>query len=252
MMKLNAKFLCFWVTAILLILSPCMMAQTASTGAMQGTVTDATGAVVPGATVTLTSAATGQERTATTNADGTYRFPLLPPGAYNLKFAANGFKGGEAAGIEVSVTESAVFDEKLEVGGATQEITVAANAETIQTSTAAMGTVVGGAAAAEIPLASRNYTNLLGLSAGTNASVSNASTLGRGGMEVATNGASTGQNTFQMDGVSIVNFASSGTVTEASTFPVSACRIRTRLRSSKSRHRHTTRDMAAIRARTSM
>jgi len=204
---------------MLLVAAPILMAQSSSTGALQGTVTDASGSVIPGATVTLISAATSQARTATTTADGTYRFPLLNPGAYQLKFAANGFKGAEAAGIQVSVTESAEFNEKLEVGAATQEITVEANTEAIQTSTAAMGTVVGGAVAAEIPLASRNYTNLLGLSAGTNANVSNASTLGRGGMEVATNGASTSQNTFQMDGVSIVNFASTGTVTEASSFP---------------------------------
>ena len=66
-----------------------------------------------------------------------------------------------------------------------------------------MGTVVGAAEATAIPLTTRNYTNLLGLSAGANASVSNASALGRGGMEIAVNGASTAQNTYQMDGVSV-------------------------------------------------
>ncbi len=182
------------------------MAQTAATGSLQGTVTDASGAVIPNATVTLTSAGTGQERTATTGGDGTYRFPLLPPGTYKLKFAANGFKGAEATGINVNVTESPVFDQKLEVGTAAEQVTVEANVETLQTASSSMGTVVGSATATSIPLTTRNYTNLLGLSAGANASVNNASALGRGGMEIAVNGASTAQNTFQMDGVSVVNY----------------------------------------------
>jgi len=195
------------------------MAQTASTGALQGTVTDASGAVIPGATVALTSQTTGQARTVATGGDGTYRFALIPPGTYKITFAAGGFKGAEASGITVNVTESPVFDQKLEVGGAAEQITVEANAETLQTATAAMGTVVGSAQATDIPLTTRNYTNLLGLSAGANASVNNASSLGRGGMEIAVNGASSAQNTFQMDGVSVVNFDSTGGTTEAPGFP---------------------------------
>ena len=193
---------------------PSLMAQTAATGSLQGTVTDASGAVIPNASVTLTSAGTGQERTATTGGDGTYRFPLIPPGAYKLKFAANGFKGAEATNINVNVTESPVFDQKLEVGTATEQVTVEANVETLQTASSSMGTVVGAATATSIPLTTRNYTNLLGLSAGANASA-----LGRGGMEIAVNGASTAQNTFQMDGVSVVNYASNGVATESNTYP---------------------------------
>ncbi len=195
------------------------LAQTAATGALQGTVTDASNAVIPGATVTITSQDTGQVRTSTTGSDGVYRFPLLTPGTYNLKVTASGFKNAEAKDIKVNVTETPVFDEKLEVGGATEQVTVEANVETIQTASSALGTVVGGATATAIPLTTRNYTNLLGLSAGANASVNNASALGRGGMEIAVNGARTDQNTFQMDGVSVVNFGSSGLATEASAYP---------------------------------
>ena len=209
------------ILLLVCLLAVCLplMAQTAATGSLQGTVTDASGAVIPNATVTLTSAGTGQERTATTGGDGTYRFPLIQPGAYKLKFAANGFKGAEATGINVNVTESPVFDQKLEVGTAAEQVTVEANVETLQTASSSMGTVVGSATATSIPLTTRNYTNLLGLSAGANASVNNASALGRGGMEIAVNGASTAQNTFQMDGVSVVNYASSGLATEDSTYP---------------------------------
>jgi hypothetical protein len=201
------------------LLSASLQAQTAATGALQGTVTDNSGAVIPNATVTLTSAATGQARTATTGGDGTYRFPLLPPGNYNIKFAANGFKDATATGIVVNVTETPVFDQKLEVGAAAEEVTVAANVESLQTESSAMGTVVTSATATAIPLNTRNFTNLLGLSAGANASVSAASALGRGGMEIAVNGSSTAQNDYLMDGVSVMNNGNSGSTIESSTFP---------------------------------
>ena len=217
-MKIRAVTITLFVCLVAVCL-PSLMAQTAATGSLQGTVTDASGASIPNATVTLTSQGTGQERTATTGGDGTYRFPLLPPGAYKLKFSANGFKGAEANNITVNVTESPVFDQKLEVGTATEQVTVEANVESLQTASSAMGTVVGSATATSIPLTTRNYTNLLGLSAGANASVNNATGLGRGGMEIAVNGASTAQNTFQMDGVSVVNYASSGLATEGATYP---------------------------------
>jgi len=194
------------------------MAQTAATGALQGTVTDATGAVVPGATVTLTSTTTGQVRTATTGADGVYRFPLLPPGTYNLKFVANGFKGAEATGLNVNVTETPIYDQKLEVGGTTEQVTVEANAETLQTTTSAMGTVVGAAEATALPLTTRNYTDLLGLSAGVSADVGNATALGRGGMEFSVNGTAANYNSFQMDGVNITSYAGSGYVTESQNY----------------------------------
>ena len=205
--------------SVMFLLSASLQAQTAATGALQGTVTDNSGAVIPNATVTLTSAATGQARTATTGGDGAYGFPLLPPGNYNIKFAANGFKDAAATGIVVNVTETPVFDQKLEVGAAAAEVTVAANVESLQTESSAMGTVVSSATATAIPLNTRNFTNLLGLSAGANASVSAASALGRGGMEIAVNGSSTAQNDYLMDGVSVINVGNSGSTIESSTFP---------------------------------
>src|SRR5438067_8719289 len=86
--------------------APNMRGQSASTGALTGTLTDSSGAVIPDATATLKSADTGQERTSTTGRDGTYRFTLLPPGKYNVKFAANGFKSIEVGSVTIAVTET--------------------------------------------------------------------------------------------------------------------------------------------------
>ncbi len=194
---------------------PLLLAQTAATGALTGTVTDPTGAVVPNVSVTLISADTGQVRTTTTGADGTYRFTLLQPANYKISFAANGFKTVEVPSVTVAVTETPVFNQALEVGTQAEQVTVEANAETLQTATSALGTVVESKDATALPLTTRNYTNLLGFSAGVNSDVPNATALGRGNMEFAVNGASTAQNTFLMDGVAIVNNASSGVATES-------------------------------------
>ncbi len=103
---------------LLLLWVPSLLAQSAGTGALTGTVTDPTGAVVPNVTVTLTSADTNQARTANTGADGAYKFGLLPPGTYRVRFAAPGFKTSEIGGVTINVTETPTLDRALEVGAA--------------------------------------------------------------------------------------------------------------------------------------
>src|SRR5580658_3759233 len=85
---------------------PSLMAQSAGTSALSGVVTDPSGAAIPNATVTIASNATGQSRTASTGADGSYRFTLLPPGNYRLSFAAPGFKTSEVSSQTLNVTET--------------------------------------------------------------------------------------------------------------------------------------------------
>ena len=227
-MKGNLNSLCTrvpkWI-AVCLCVAFCgasLWAQTSATGAIAGAVTDSSGGVIPNATVTATSTDTGQARTATTAADGTYRFSLLPPGQYKVSFSANGFKTEEVPDLNVAVTETPVLNRILQVGGAAEQITVEANVETIQTSSSTLGTVVDSQAVVAIPLTTRNYTNLLALTAGANASVPNATGLGRGTLEIAVNGASTNMNSFQMDGVNIETAGSGGTTTEGfySTFAI--------------------------------
>src|SRR5437867_10752247 len=92
--------LCF----VLFIISvPSLMAQTASTGALTGTVTDSSGAVVPGVMVTAISLDTGQSRGVTTGEDGSYTLNLLPPGNYRVRFEIVGFKAVEVPSVKVNV-----------------------------------------------------------------------------------------------------------------------------------------------------
>ena len=103
--------LCF---GLFIISVPSLMAQTAGTGALSGTVMDSSGAVLPGVMVTTTSVDTGQTRSVITGEDGTYRVTLLPPGNYSVKFELTGFNTSEVPSVKVNVTETAVLDRRRE------------------------------------------------------------------------------------------------------------------------------------------
>lgn len=199
---------------LFLAMAPSLMAQTSSSGALTGRITDSSGGAVLNATVTLTSLATAQSRTTMTREDGTYQFGLLPPGDYQLRIEATGFKTVDIRSVAVSVTETGVLDRALEVGAQSQRITVEGSVEQIQTTNATLGTVQNAETVTALPLNTRNYENLISGVAGANANVENASLLGKGSVFIAVNGAGFGQNTYQQDGVSVDSWYSFNTGTE--------------------------------------
>jgi Carboxypeptidase regulatory-like domain len=189
--------------------SPTVWSQTGGTGALTGTINDASGAVIPNATVTLTSNQTGQARTATTNSAGSYRFALLPPGAYKLQISAAGFKGFTVPAVEVHIAETSNVDRVMEVGAVDQQIEVSGEVtEAIQTQTSTLGTLVNARQITELPLTTRNYMQIVSLSAGVIANVNSASNLAQGSPQLFVNGNSNTSNNFQMDGASANNFGS--------------------------------------------
>ncbi len=195
---------------LLMTAVPYLMAQSAGTSALAGTITDPSGAAIPNVTVTITSNGTGQSRTATTGPDGNYRFNLLQPGNYRVSFAASGFKTGEVASVTLNVTETQQLDRALEVGAQAEQVTVEAAAETLQTQSSTLGTTVTSQQVTGLPLSNRNYTQLLTMATGANANVNNATTIGKGTQDISVNGADPGNNNYQMDGVSIVNTSNTG------------------------------------------
>ena len=197
--------------AMLALCVPRMIAQSAGTGALTGILTDPTGAVIPNVTVTLTKADTNQARTTVTGQDGSYKFSLLPPGDYRVKFTATGFKTAEVQSVTINVTETPALDRTLEVGSQSEQVTVEATAEALQTTSSTLGTVVGSRTVTALPLSTRNYTQILGLSAGTSGGVGNATAFGKGTLDLSVNGNDPGKNNFQMDGVAVGNMTNRAT-----------------------------------------
>src|ERR1700693_1878310 len=113
--KRTGAFPCALAICLLVQFVPSLIAQTAATGTLRGTVADFSGSAVSNATVTVTSADSGQIRSAITGPDGAYKFEL-PPGNYRVKFEAQGFKTLEIPSATVHGDETAVLEEKLEVG----------------------------------------------------------------------------------------------------------------------------------------
>jgi len=196
--------------AMLLLCVSLAQAQSAGTGAITGTVTDPSGGAVANATVTATNIGTNQSRDDKTGGDGVYKFSLLQPGNYRLKFSAAGFKTADVPSVTVITTETTNANQVLEVGAVTESVTVEATVETLQTESSTLGTTVSGNQITALPMANGNYTEILSLSAGTNASVDNATSLGKGTQDISANGVDPGSNNFQMDGVAVNNIANSG------------------------------------------
>jgi len=130
-------------------------------GSLYGNVTDNTGAVVPGATVTVTDESKGTSVTVTTNASGEYTVEHLIPDSYDVKVTMNGFKSFEAKGIPVSADTSPKVDAALEVGGSTETVEVSASAvPVLKTDRADVSTIFTTKDVADLPIPDRNFTNL--------------------------------------------------------------------------------------------
>lgn len=188
-----------------------LSAQTAATGQIIGTVTDPSKSAVPQAAVTATNVATTLARTTKTNADGDFVVALLPPGVYSVSVAAAGFRTQTLTNINVDVATTATLNISLQLGEATERITVEAAADILQTDSAANGGVVDDKTVPTLPLSSRNYTQILDLSPGVSGSVPNAGNLGKNSVDVFVNGGRIMDNSYQMDGQDAGNMETQGT-----------------------------------------
>lgn len=193
--------------AIGLFLSCASAKAQLSAAAINGTVRDKTGAVVPGAQITLRGVTTGTVRTTVSNSVGNYAFIAVDPGSYTLKVAATGFSTTQENTFVLQVNQTATFNFSLAVGSQSQQITVTASAAELQTSTANLGTVVNGKAVDSLPLNGRNFTQLLTLTPG--ASRANTSQNSGGQRQIAigsfsfpsVNGQMNRSNLYMLDGI---------------------------------------------------
>jgi hypothetical protein len=158
----------------------CTNAQTGNTGKLTGAVTDPSGAVVPRASVEVTNATTGEQRTVSAGEDGIYSVPLLPPGTYKIKVSREGFKTAVVSGVVVNVTETTTLPVQLAIGSRTETVTVTSAGEALQTQFSTLGDVVDDRGVSTLPLVTRNFGEILDLSAGVSTPLTNASEVGRG------------------------------------------------------------------------
>ena len=125
--------------------------QTTSTEIL-GSVTDSSGAVVPGAKVTITRVSTGETRSAVTNPAGEYTFPLIEIGEYRVHAELSGFRGQTVSGFRVELQQKARVNFVLEVGQVTESVEVKASAVALQTDDAAIGQVIENKRVVNLPL----------------------------------------------------------------------------------------------------
>jgi hypothetical protein len=182
-------------------------AQAPGTGALAGQVYDLSRAVVAGAQVSVVSAETNLSRTVRTTPEGLFRVPLLPPGNYSVAVQMNGFKRKILRSVRVVVSETALVEVQLEVGATTTQVQVEGIPELAQTEGVALGHVTDEQTIVALPLATRNFSQILALSPGVLADVPPAGDLGRVTQNVTANGAKTTANNFQFNGVDANNMS---------------------------------------------
>src|SRR6202171_171750 len=193
-----------------------MHGQTANTGAIAGSVNDPSGALVARAAVVIRSQATGEEREVTTDAQGNFSVPFLTPDNYDLTVRAPGFEPLVLKSVQVQITEVSRLKIQLTISSAKEQITVNAKPPLLQTENATLGRVIGQQTIVDLPLVNRNYTEILGLTAGINTDIVDATQLGAGSQEIRANGARSGDNNFMMNGVDANSYGSN--ITEITPF----------------------------------
>ncbi len=184
---------------LLLISLPGAFGQTGGQASLYGTVKDPTGAVIPGAHITVTNVGTGVSHITVSNSNGNFVFPVLPIGQYRLDVQQTGFAHFEAIGLTVVEAQNTRANVVLQVGTAKQAVTVSAGTPLVDTQSQGLeGTVYRGMID-ELPLIDRNVTTLETIQAGTSSQTTGY------GTTLTTNGVRSGHNEYMLDGVAIDN-----------------------------------------------
>ncbi|MGA8183573.1 MAG: carboxypeptidase regulatory-like domain-containing protein [Terriglobia bacterium] len=184
-----------------------LQAQGGPTGAITGTVTDATSRSIPGASIQIIDTATGRvDRTLTTTATGGFSATLLPPGFYTVVFLAKGFGRGDVKNVQVRVTEVTAVNVTLRPAALHENVIVTARVSRLNTENPTTGQVISRQVVSNLPLATQNFQQLLTLSAGAQDRLNNATQLGRGDVKIFVNGQREGNNNYLIDGISVSDY----------------------------------------------
>ena len=172
-----------------------------------GTVTDASGAVIPETQITAENEETGIKHEASANAVGQYTIPFLPPGSYRIDVKSDGFRSVVRSSVQVQVAQTATVNFELEVGAVTETIDVTDTAPLLDTGTAAMGGVVTSDQVDNLPMKGRNSMAFMLLVPGVRVTraTTNQAVLESHYQFFSVNGSRPGQNQFMLDGANNTN-----------------------------------------------
>src|SRR5215469_10736175 len=182
-------------------------------GSITGTITDQTGAVVPGVTANATNESTGLKRQATSDAAGIYRLLDVPQGPYTIELSATGFRSLKKTGVPVTIGQVNSQDLQLEVGSATQEVTVQSSLAVLQTQKSDVHTEITSDAIANLPLnVYRNFQAVTLLAPGVFSSSAIADSYPNGlasgperSLSIFSNGLPSRGNNTRIDGATSLN-----------------------------------------------
>src|SRR5881398_2452505 len=185
------------------ILSTRAYGQGGATGAISGGVGDTSGGSVAEAEGHIIDTRTESlARKVSTNADGLFVVPLLPPGTYIVVVNKSGFAEAKASGIEVRVTETTRVTITLKPGAVSERVEISAQVTSVETTNATTGQSIGTDTVRELPLATQNYQQLLTLSSGAQSELNASAQLGRGNVRVIVNGQREDNNNYLIEGIS--------------------------------------------------
>jgi hypothetical protein len=195
------------ISALITLVSFGVFAQSTS-GSLSGLVTDPTGAVIPGATIRLTSTVTSAVRTATSDEEGRWKIPVLDPGSYKLIIEAPGFKSGSVETVTIEAAVPRTIDVRLEAGQVSDVINITTSTETVQTETATTFRQITGEQAVQIPTSTRSFTHLLSVEAGVSSDLPPVLTNGTGNISPSVNGTRTTSTSVSFNGIDATNLTS--------------------------------------------
>src|SRR5580692_11587412 len=185
-----------------------MVAQGGATGAVGGIVQDASGAVIANAKVSVKSEATGEVlRAVTTDVSGLFVATLLPVGTYTVEVNASGFPDTKFPGVVVRITETTRMTAVMKVSTVKEVVEVQSQVEQVNTTDATTGQSLGAQTITDLPLATRNFQQLLTLSAGASSDLNGAAQLGRGQVYMHVNGGREDNNNYLIDGITVADYA---------------------------------------------
>jgi hypothetical protein len=183
-----------------------------TTGRITGVVKDSSGGVIVGAEVQAVNEATGEKWKAVTDDAGSLSFVLLPPGLYQIDVAAESFKTTVLNDVPVRITETTTINVSLAVGNRVEKVIVNGSPPLLQTDGPQLGRVVDCRAVAGLPLATRNFTQILTLSPGTASYLPDSTAVGRNSQAISVNGARVTQNFFQINGIDATTMGTNGPI----------------------------------------